>query len=315
MHEIDFRKVDLNLLVIFEAIYACSNISQAAAQLGMTQPTMSNSLARLRTQLGDQLFTRVDRGVTPTAFAESVIPAVRSALSTLRTGLQSPMGFDYANAQRTFRIAMHGYSVVHLLPRILTSLKFIAPGITIEVLEPEWQNPFDILTSGRADISLDTFPQEEATVGFDALYDVKPVVIARRNHPCITGPLTTELYASLAHVTLPDIACRRIQIDSSLLLAGISRRVVCQVPTSSAVGPLVASTDMIALVPERYAQAVSMVYGLNVFEPPFPIRSEMLFAGWLKQRSSDPGLTWMRERIREATLNFETAAPLKAAKI
>ena len=314
MREIDFRKIDLNLLVIFEAIYACRNISQAAAQLGMSQPTMSNSLARLRMQLDDQLFTRMDRGVAPTAFADSVIMTVRSALNTLRHGLQTRGAFDHANAQRTFRMSMHGFSTVHILPRILKSLKCVAPGVVLEVFTPDWQSPFEILTSGRVDLAIDTFPQEDPNIEFESLYYVKPVVIARKGHPAIHGAMTKELFAALDHISLPEGAVRRIQIDSALLSSGISRRIACQVGSSSEIGPLVASTDLISVVPERYGLTLAHTHGIQVFDVPFSMRGEMLFAGWLRQRTNDPGLAWLCDQVKEATRAFEPIAPAAALR-
>jgi DNA-binding transcriptional LysR family regulator len=303
--DFDFRKVDLNLLVIFEAIYTSRNISQAASLLGMSQPTMSNALARLRIQLGDQLFIRLDRGVAPTTFAENIIMPVRNALAVLRDGLQPVGAFDFRNAERVFRISMHGFSSSFLLPPIVREIDVKAPGITLEVLQQDWQRPFESLLSGKVDVAVDAFPQENPQVGFDPLYNVNAVAIVRQGHPLIKGELTAETFGALGHAILSAGARQRLRMESALLSAGISRRIVCEVATTSELGLVVADSDLLAIVPQRYALSIADRLGLQILPLPFATRSEMMFAGWLRQKEQDAGISWLRARIKQAAIDAE----------
>lgn len=307
------QDIDLNLLVIFEAIYTSRNISQAAVQLGMSQPTMSNALARLRNQLGDQLFVRLDRGVAPTVYSDNIIGPVRNALGMLRSGLQQAGSFDFRQTERVFRIACHGFTTSTLLPVILREIDAEAPGIRLEIMPPDWDSPFDGLLSGRADIAIDTFPKPHEEVGFDSLYATKGVAIVRKGHPLVDGILTPELFARLGHVVYSSGARRRTRFERALVSMGISRKAVCEVHTVAEVSHLVSKTDLIAIAPVAHALSVAEGLKLQVLELPFPAVGDMLISGWMRQREHDAGLTWLREAIRRAAavLDAETSFALR----
>ncbi|MEO2038895.1 MAG: LysR family transcriptional regulator, partial [Martelella sp.] len=118
----DLRKLDLNLLIIFETVYQTGSVSQAARVLGMSQPTVSNALSRLRAHFSDQLFVRVDRGMKPTPKAMSLLPPVTDALGALRRGLAYDSDFDVATANRQFRLLLHDFSVPSVLPPLVRAL-------------------------------------------------------------------------------------------------------------------------------------------------------------------------------------------------
>lgn len=295
-----FRKIDLNLLAVFEAIYKTRSITHAAAQLGMTQPTVSNALARLRVQLGDQLFTRLDRGVAPTTFAENIIHPVRHALSVLRTGLQPQTSFDYGNTKRVFRIAMHSFAVHVLLPTLLDELIESAPGIRLDILTPDWVKPFDAILSGEVDLSVDGFPHAEPQVHFEPLFDVQPVAIVRKGHPIIDGFLSRETFSAVGHVFLGMPVRRVFQMEQALVLAGLNRRIVCELSNGSDLAQMVSRTNLVALVPLRYAMSVGELFNLQVLQLPFQYPTQKFIQAWHAEKEDDIGLAWLRSRIRQA---------------
>ena len=123
----NIRRLDLNLLVVFDAIMQRRNVSRAAADLGVTQSTISNALKRLRHSLGDPLFVRESHGMTPTPFAERLIPHVRTALSAMEQGLEQTRRFDPAIVQQTFNIIMTDIAEAVILPRVLDMCRESAP--------------------------------------------------------------------------------------------------------------------------------------------------------------------------------------------
>lgn len=294
-----FRKIDLNLLLVFEAIYRTRNISHAAVQLGMSQPTLSNALGRLRAQLGDPLFTRLDRGVAPTTFADNIIHTVRQALSVLRSGLQPQTTFDYGNAERAFRIAMHSFPVQALLPTLLDDLSKSAPGIRIEIQPPDWTRPFDALLNGEIDLIIDGFPHEDPQIHFEPLFSMQSVAIVRKGHPLIDGFLSREAFCSVGHLVLGMPVRRALQIDAALVQAGLNRHIVCEVASAGDLAPLVSRTDLLALVPLRYAVAMSQQFDLQVLQVPFHYPFVKCIQAWHYQKAHDIGLAWLRGRIKE----------------
>lgn len=295
-----FRKIDLNLLLVFEAVYRTRNISHAAVQLGMSQPTLSNALARLRSQLGNQLFTRLDRGVAPTNFADTIIHPVRQALSLLKTGLQPQTSFDYGNTERTFRVAMHSFAVHVLLPTLIDELIESAPGIHIEIQPPDWEKPFDAVLGGDIDLIVDGFPHTHPKVHFEPLFDVQPVAIVRKGHPMIDGFLSRDIFSAAGHVFLGMPVRRAFQMEQALVLAGLNRRIVCELSSGSDLAQLVSRTNLVALVPLRYAMTVSELFNLQVLQLPFQYPNQKFIQGWHVQKKDDIGLAWLRSRIRQA---------------
>ena len=311
--QFDLKQIDLNLLLIFDAIYTTKSISQAAVQLSMSQPTVSNSLARLRGQLNDPLFTRSDRGVAPTIFADNLITPIRNALAILRDGFQPARSFDVQSAERTFKIALHSFTATSLLPPLLDDIYQRAPGIKIEFFTQDTSQPFDALLSGKIDLAIDVFPRDDKEIHIAPLFNVQVVAIARRSHPLIKGKLSPELFSTVGHVTLILPTRGRVTTEATLLAAGVKRRVVCEVANSGDMAPLVARTDLIAVVPLRHAMSVADLHDLQIMPLPFEYPAQKTFMGWHRQNENDVGLTWLRMRLKEIAIASEPNFPLPHA--
>jgi len=195
----DLRKLDLNLLIIFETVYQTGSVSQAARVLGMSQPTVSNALSRLRAHFSDQLFVRVDRGMKPTPRALSLLPPVTEALGALRRGLTFESNFDLATASRPFRLLLHDFSVPSVLPPILKLLDDANSACTVEVVTPNWERPHEALTNGGADVIMDISLHEQPGVTLEPLMNADAVVVVREGHPRIGHELSREDFASSRH--------------------------------------------------------------------------------------------------------------------
>jgi DNA-binding transcriptional LysR family regulator len=308
--EIDLRKIDLNLLHVFEAIYAAQNISRAAVQLGMTQPTVSNALGRLRDQFEDPLFIRSEKGVRPSARAENLIGPVRAALSVLRQGFGAGEDFDPGTATRTFCLAMNEYTVVTALPGLLRQIDAEAPGVRISLLPQNAAEPYALLLMGEADLALDAFTHTAPGIELQPL-DVIPsaVCIARQAHPRIQRAMTAELFASVGHVAPRQPAAMRAHIETFLLSYGIARRIVCEAHNVSDIPALVASTDLVAMLPIRFAQMMAKHFDLQVLQPPFPSPKMRLHLGTLKARTTDPGLQWLKHALLRSMMQFAADYP------
>lgn len=312
-HEIDLRKIDLNLLHVFEAIYAAQNISRAAVQLGMTQPTVSNALARLRDQFADPLFIRSEKGVRPSAMAENLIGPVRDALSVLRRGFGGGEDFDPNTATRAFCVAMNDYTVVTALPGLLRQIDAEAPGIRISLLPQSTADPYALLLLGEADLALDAFTHAAPGIELHPLdFIPQALCIARKAHPRIQQVMTAELFASVGHIALRPPAAMRAHIETFLLSYGISRRIVCEAHNVSDIPALVASTDLVAMLPSRFAQMMARHFDLQVLPPPFPAPKMRLHLGMLKARTTDPGLQWLKRALLRSMMQFVADYPAAA---
>ncbi|WP_102223066.1 LysR family transcriptional regulator [Acidimangrovimonas sediminis] len=294
----DLRRLDLNLLVIFEAILKAGSISRAANNLGMSQPTVSNALARLRLQYNDRLFIRSDGGVRPTPLALSLAGPVTQALNALRNGMMIGADFDIATANRHFRLELHDFSIPSILPPLLGLLNQPESSCRLEVVTPDWGAPYQRLINGEVDILLDVFPQEIPGLVFEPLAEVTPVCIVREGHPTIGPAISLEQFNASGHVVLDQPYQARYQMGNMLMAAGATRREVCIVPNAADLAATVAVTDLVATVPERYAQIIAPINRLRVMPTPFAIPDIKLFLCWPEENAEEPGLRWLRDTIR-----------------
>ena len=127
------RSIDLNLLAVFDAIAAEGNLSRAARKLGMSQPAMSNALARLREVVDDPLFVRTGRGMEPTPRARLIAEPIRQALDLIQNSLRLDNAFDYASSRRTFTVAVEDYGEAVIMPRFMEWLSRVAPGVRVRI--------------------------------------------------------------------------------------------------------------------------------------------------------------------------------------
>ena len=294
----DLRKLDLNLLIVFETVYKTGSVSEAARVLGMTQPTVSNALARLRDHFSDQLFVRRDRSMKPTARARALLPPVKEALTALRRGLSIETDFDLITAARRFRLLLHDFSVPSVLPPIIKALDDAQSSCSVEVITPDWSRPHEALTNGDADIMLDISLHDQPGVTLEPLMDGEAVCVVREAHPTIGHALSPEQFAENGHAVVEKEMRLHLPTARLVMAAGLERRVVAVVPNAASLTVTIATTNLIAIVPRRYAELVAPIYRLRILPVPFDYPKTKIFLGWATERADDPGLQWLRGVIR-----------------
>ena len=294
----DLRKLDLNLLIVFETVYKTGSVSESARVLGMTQPTVSNTLARLRDHFSDQLFVRRDRSMKPTARARALLPPVKEALTALRRGLSLETDFDLITADRRFRLLLHDFSVPSVLPPIIKALDDAQSSCSVEVITPDWSRPHEALTNGDADIMLDISLHDQPGVTLEPLMDGEAVCVVREAHPTIGHALSPEQFAENGHAVVEKEMRLHLPTARLVMAAGLKRRVVAVVPNAASLTVTIATTNLIAIVPRRYAELVAPIYRLRILPVPFEYPKTKIFLGWATERADDPGLQWLRGLIR-----------------
>jgi DNA-binding transcriptional LysR family regulator len=290
------RDLDLKLLVVFEAIYSTGNISRAADKLAMSQPAVSNQLARLRELIGDPLFARGRRGVEPTVKAQAMIEPVREALGLIWRQFGDAAEIDLATYRRTFRISMFELLEPILMPPIISVIAERAPGISIEGSLPRLEFAQDIL-NGTLDLVCYAYPITSPDITVVPLAATDIVVIARRNHPRIGKTLDLETLGKLGYVGLAADLRQTTMVDRDLLVHGIKRRVVYGVPRLWSIPAQVAATDLIAMMPRQFAAYLAPKFDLDVHEMPVKILGQHIYMAWHIKMDGDPGHKWLREAI------------------
>jgi DNA-binding transcriptional LysR family regulator len=290
-------RLDLNLLKLFKAVYDLRQTTAAADRLGLTQPAVSQGLKRLREHIGDPLFVPTRAGMDPTPRAREMAGPIADALAAIERTLERPPVFEPAAARRRFRLGMLDYGVMVLAPKLATEIAARAPGVNIDIEHVSSGAAAESLEAGRFDLVTGPFRAIPRTMSTTPLFKDRFVVISHRRHPGLAAGLTRKHLITSAYVDVPFEASAKRGIDAVLAAAGASRRKAMTVPTFSGACFVVASSPLLAIVPERIANAHREICDLDIH--PMPLRLPMLSISALTHRKqdADSGLVWLRDLL------------------
>jgi DNA-binding transcriptional LysR family regulator len=308
MREVNLSGVDLNLLPALEALLRLRNVTQAAAEIGLSQPAMSRALARLRETFDDPLMIRAGGAFAPTALAERLGPKVGAALDDLRGLFRAP-DFDPATLKRVIRIAAIDAQVILLAPGLVARLQREAPGVDLR-FEPIGRDIVGRMERGDVDLFFATaataLPPGAVS---QSLARDRLALVMRRGHPAANREWTLADYAAYPHVTVAIFGDGLTEIDARLAGAGLERRIALTTPHFMAAVATVAATDLVTTISAGFARRFARDFGLVLRPPPFDDALELTIVG-LGLRASDPAMRWFRAILREtaeATYGEETA--------
>lgn len=300
MAGVNLKKLDLNLLVVFEAIFSTGNISHAAEQLAMSQPAVSNALARLRDLLGDRLFVRSRHGVEPTTKAKGIIGPLREALGLIKHQLDTEHTIDLATYKRQFRILMFDPLEPILMPQVLQRIVDEATGISIESVPPLRMDFRNELLAGTLDLACYIYPLNAPDVITVPVCPVDVVTIARRGHPKIGQTLSLETFRALKHVTLLPELRALTHVEKDIAASSAQRDVAYMVARCWSMPAIVERTDLIASVPRWFAEEMAKNFDIEIYKPPIPIAEQHIYMMWHRKSEHDAGHRWLRELLLSA---------------
>ncbi|MFC3120448.1 LysR family transcriptional regulator [Agaribacter flavus] len=291
----NLHRIDLNLFAVFDAIYTAGSLTKAADVLCITQPAVSNSLARLREMLNDPLFVRTGHSMTPTPVAQNIIGPAREALTLLRTSVQQSHVFDAANSSKSFNFASRDLLEVSIMPRLIAKLQTIAPNVSVTNFEVSRHEVVSALASGSLDFFVDASTFSDPHLNKQKIASDRFVVVSRKNHPALQDGMNMETFLSLGHVNVAHRKSGTGPIDFELDKLGEKRRVVMRGQHFLTVPSTLVKTDLIACIPFHLAKH----YDLAMYELPIniPIVDYCLY--WHVSADLDAAHQWMREQIIE----------------
>ncbi|WP_323847262.1 LysR family transcriptional regulator [Microbulbifer magnicolonia] len=290
------QKMDMNLFLVLEAIYNERNLTRAAEQLHITQPAVSNALARLRRTLDDPLFIRSPAGMTPSPLTESIMPRVQQALALLGGSLNEQRHFDPATVQKTLRLSMNDMAETLLLPRLLEQLQRMAPGIAVESYYVPRDQLVKELAANTLDFGLD-IPLATATqLQQQRLINDRYLCMLRADHPLAQQTsLTLEQYLQLEHIHVSSRRSGPGLVDIALNKLGRRRNIKLRVQHYRVAPLVVLRTDLALTVPASLANQ----YPAQLFELPFQIPQMDWHLLWHKNQHDDPANKWLRGQLIE----------------
>lgn len=289
-------EIDLNLLVVFDAVMQERNLTRAGRRLGLSQPATSHALARLRAMLRDDLFVRTPEGMQPTARAEHMAEPVRDALRVLRVTLE-PEAFNPTEAIRGFTLTVNNYAARAVVPGLMRLVTATAPSVTLRARPLGMANVFDRLDHD-SDVALTTLIDGGERFKCVRIMEDDFVAILDKDHPANRiEPFTAELLAEIPHVLVTSSGDDMRFIDEALEARGLARRIAAAVPMLSIVLMLVGS-DLLTVVPRRIAIGLTQICPLVLRELPFSSPRISLAMIWPRRLDNLPAQRWLRETIQ-----------------
>jgi len=307
----NFRTLDLNLLRVFDEVMAERNLTRAARNLAITQPAVSNALNRLRDALGDKLVVRSGYGIQPTPRALTLWPAIGDALRQMEASL-SPGDFVASEANTTFVLAMADSTAAELMPGLVEILERDAPGVTLRVLPLTTRDPRPLLDEGHMDLAVGFFPavladltaqaQAGGLAPFDhqRLFEGEYVCVMRAGHPLARGPLTLKRYCDAHHLLVSFSGRPYGFVDEALAALGRQRRIVLTVNQFFTAGRVVATSDLLTVLPRHFVNIMGMAHEFVLRELPLDVPPVLVDSLWHRRQGQRSDHAWLRLAVAAA---------------
>lgn len=277
------------------------NVTRAARRVGITQPAMSQTLARLRELFADPLLVRRGRGMVLTPRAEVMLVPLSDALLSVERAVQLGMGFDAATSTRIFSVALPDLSVTMMLSPLLRLIGEQAPGIRVQVEPISISRLSDRLASGAIDLVLAVHLGSSEGLRRETLLTDDYVCLVRRGHPLARRKRARiDDYAAHGHLAYTPVGFVPPPISEAVPGFASTSGIRASVPYLLALPEVVRSTDLVATVPRRLLSAPIDLRGVVTLEAPRELPPVVDSLWWHPRFDSDPAHQWLRERVREA---------------
>jgi DNA-binding transcriptional LysR family regulator len=292
-------RFDLNLLRVLVSLHRWRSVSKASAELGLSQPATSLALGRLRTSLGDPLFTRSPSGMLPTPRCTEVVECAVQALSNIDETVLHRKAFDPATSRRDFVITMADVGELHFAPRLLAHLEREAPLCNLRCQTFATQDIEAALEDGRCDLALGFFANlERPALYAQTVFMHSLVCLVRADHPEVkSSRVSMGRFLQLSHAVVTPMGRSGELFETLLKEEGLQRRVQFTTVHFLTVPAIIAATNMIVTVPRSIADYYARLENLRIVEPPINIEPYAVKQFWHPRFNTDPAIRWLRESI------------------
>lgn len=296
----NMNKIDLNLLLVFEALLKTSNVTQAGAAVGISQPATSFALSKLRNMMNDPLFVRTPQGMQPTPQALLLAKPIQQALDIIRSDVLQRPSFDLATTERRFTLAMTDVAEMVFLPRVLRLLNEQAPHANLKTVIMSSVALEGALETGTVDLAIGLFPDlKRASFYQQRLFQHPFVCIVRADHPTIGRKMTLQQFLDASHAVIEAEGRAHEIFEQLLQRRGLKRRVLLSIPHFLSVPMVVADSDLIVTVPYVLAKVFARLTNIRLVAPPIKVGNYDVRQYWHERFHKDPANRWLRTALAE----------------
>lgn len=302
-------RIDLQGLLVFDAVMRERHVTRAAESVALSQPAASHALARLRTIYGDQLFIKVRDGVKPTRRAQELWGEIQGALATLRKAM-APGEFDLSLGF-TVSLAVNDMVVQHLMPVGFSKLMTAAPHMKLIMPMRIFGSTEMRLLDGTLDFAVGLFNLLPASLQRREIWNDSHACIFRKGSPASHRPWNVDTFTSIPHVDVSPDGEHYSFLDAELRCSGVEREVRVRVSHYTSVPVLIAQSDMVATLPRFYAARAAAQYGLELRDVPVQMQPIKYEIAWHERVESSPALLWFRDELVKELRQAAVPLPIK----
>lgn len=291
----DLRRLDLNLLLVLDALFDEQSVTGAARRLKLSQPTVSVSLAKLRTALDDELFVRGANGMAPTPRALRLREPVRRIIDTVIGEILPAERFDPLTVQRPFTLSLSDIGEMIFLPKLINHLRQACPNAQVISVSLRPDELAQALETGQVDLALGYFPDLKAGIHQQGLFDHAFTCLVRRGHPRVArGRLDWETFLALDHMVVSAEGRSQEIFERTMQGQSATRRIALRTPHFMSAPLIIAKSEMVITVPRAVGQVWAERADLQLLDPPIEIPAIPLKQFWHRRFNEDGRLAWLR---------------------
>jgi DNA-binding transcriptional LysR family regulator len=293
----NLSRLDLNLLVAFDALLTERSVTRAAARIGLGQSAMSHNLARLRTLFGDELLTRGADGMRPTPRALALADPVRVTLSQIQAAVLQREAFDPSTADRVFKIGLADSIEVAVIPGLVARLRQVAPGVGLRLRSINRISILEELDAGTLDLGIGVFNQGQIHHKRRPLYTDSFICLFNPAQLNVSPPISLEDYLKVPHVLTSLTEDTHGAVDEALAKRKLKRVIALTTPGFLAVPFVVRRAPVITTMPSKLARYFAEAFGLTTSPAPIELPTFTISLLWHASFDQDPGHLWLRQTV------------------
>lgn len=290
-------KIDLNLVRVFIAIYETGSVTDASERLHLTQPTVSYSLAKLREALNDKLFVRTHDGMVPTQCAQQTYTRFSSGLAQIDSAVEMTSTFVPTLTDRRFRVAMSDIGELIFLPPLLKRFSAVAPQAALEVVQMKVDDVPNWLASAKVDAAVGYLPSICDVTRNTHLFDEHYVCLLCKDHASIRGKLTLEKFVAARHAYVSSSFFGHKHVEELLIQLGV--KVALRIPHFTILPSLIATSDLIVVMPSRVAASFMLFGGLKTMPLPIDLPKIEVRLHWDRRHEGLAPHQWFLDILTE----------------
>ncbi len=296
----NIKNFDLNLLVVFRALFEERNVTRASKKVGITQPAMSNALNRLRYLIKDELFIRGPKGMRPTPRANELSLPINSALNALEVSLSS-INFDPLTTKKMYRISISDDVAPLILPNVVSFLEKYSPNSSLCVSTEQGNEAIKLLDNNEIDFAIGRFESVSNRFGMVNLFTEKYVCMMKKDHKFAKEKkLSIDQYLKSKHLRVAPMDAPISPIDRSLGQIDLEREIFVRIDLVTLAPLIIKNTDLIITLPSKTAQRMAKNYNFSIVELPIDLEIRQTRLLWHKELTNHPAFDWIRNQIQSA---------------